>query len=280
MKKSKGIWLSMLVGLTMSVSVGCASGKATEAMDFQADMEWKIPDPPVGEQPRILFVGNSHTFYNNYSGMFVNIIEAMGRKSSVYELSKGYYTLKRFCDLEDKGGALLDRVLAKQTWDIVVLQENSNEALSETADESMFPYARILDEKIKAQGGQTAFFMTWAPRDGIKDGLAKKDREELQQVMASNYMEIAGELDSLVIPAGIGFMRCVELYPEIELWDNDRRHPSPEGSYLAACTTYALLYQESPENCSYIATLEEDVALKLQEVAADLILNKQVETGQ
>ena len=173
--------------------------------------------------------------------------------------------------MDDKGGALLDKTLTKQ-WDIVVLQENSQEALSETADEDMFPYARILDEKIRAMGGQTAFFMTWAPRDGLKDGMKKKSREELQQIMAANYMEIAAELDSLIIPAGISFMRCAELYPGIELWDNDRRHPSPEGSYLAACTAYALLYQESPENCSYIATLEEDVAQKLQEVAADLIL--------
>lgn len=274
MKKSKRILLLLLMGLTAFHCVGCASGESTVRMDFQADMEWKAPDPAVGERPKILFVGNSHTFYNNFSGMFVNIIEAMGRKSNVYELSQGYYTLKKFSDLEDKGGALLDSVLTKQSWDIVVLQENSNEALSEMADESMFPYARILDEKIRAQGGQTAFFMTWAPRDGLKEGLKKKSREELQQIMAANYMEIAGELDSLVIPAGIGFMRCVELYPEIELWDPDRRHPSPEGSYLAACTTYALLYQESPENCPYIATLEKDVALKLQGVAADLILNE------
>lgn len=272
MKKMKRC---MLLGAMVLLFAGCSSGEKTKPMDFQAEVEWKAPDPAVGERPRILFVGNSHTFYNNFSGMFVNIVEAMGKKSSVYELSQGYYTLKRFTDLEDKGGALLDKVLTKQKWDIVVLQENSNEVLSETAEEDMFPYARILDEKIKAQGGQTAFFMTWAPKEGLKDGLKKKSREELQQTMASNYMEIAGELDSLVIPAGVGFMRCVELYPEIELWDADRRHPSPEGSYLAACTAYALLYQESPENCSYIGTLEKDEALKLQKVAADMIFKRE-----
>ena len=271
MRKGKRMVLLLLTGLAVLTTASCSSGNEAEKMDFHEQMEWKIPDPALGERPRILFVGNSHTFYNNFSGMFVNIVEAKGKKSSVFELSQGYYTLKKFCDLEDKGGALLDKTLTKQ-WDIVVLQENSQEALSETADEDMFPYARILDEKIRAMGGQTAFFMTWAPRNGLKDGMKKKSREELQQIMVANYMEIATELDSLIIPAGISFMRCAELYPGIELWDNDRRHPSPEGSYLAACTAYALLYQESPENCSYIATLEEDVAQKLQEVAADLIL--------
>lgn len=270
MKKSKRL---LLLWAAVLILTSCSSQEKTEPMDFQAEIEWKIPEPAVGKRPQILFVGNSHTFYNNFSGMFVNIVDAMGRKSSVYELSQGYYTLQKFTDLEDRGGALLDQVLAKQQWDIVVLQENTNEVMSSSAEEDMFPYARILDEKIKAKGSQTAFFMTWAPKNGLKDGFKTRTKEELQQVMAENYMEIADELDSLLIPAGIGFMRCVELYPEIELWDEDGRHPSPAGSYLAACITYALIYQESPENCTYIATLEKDSALKLQKLAADMMLN-------
>lgn len=158
MRKGKQIIVFLLMGLAALAVVSCSSGNGEELMNFHAEIEWKIPDPALGERPRILFVGNSHTFYNNFSGMFVNIVEAKGKKSSVYELSQGYYTLKKFSDLEDKGGALLDKTLNKQAWDIVVLQENSQEALSETADEDMFPYARILDEKIRARGGQTAFF--------------------------------------------------------------------------------------------------------------------------
>ena len=76
-----------------------------------------------------------------------------------------------------------------------------------------------------------------------------------------------------MIPAGISFMRCKEQYPDIELWDQDGQHPSPEGSYLAACTAYAVIFQESPENCSYIGDLDQDLALKLQMVAADTVLN-------
>lgn len=269
MKKSKRL---MLLWAAVLILTSCSSQKKADLMDFGAEIEWKAPDPEVGERPRILFVGNSHTFYNNFSGMFVNIADAMGRKSSVYELSQGYYTLQKFSDVQDRGGALLDQVLTKQSWDIVVLQENTNEAMSASAEETMYPYARLLDEKIKAKGSQTAFFMTWAPKNGLKEGITTKTKEELQQVIAENYMKIADELDSLMIPAGIGFMRCAELYPEIELWDDDKRHPSPAGSYLAACMTYALVYQESPENCTYTATLEEESALKLQKIAAEMML--------
>ena len=141
--------------------------------------------------------------------------------------------------------------------------------LADFAEEEMFPSARILDEKIKACGGQTIFFMTWAPKDGIK----KEKREDIQTQMATSYISIANELDGLLIPAGISFMRCAELYPEIELWDPDGHHPSLAGSYLAACTAYAVLYQESPEHCSYIADLDKEHALKLQQIAAELVLN-------
>ena len=44
------------------------------------------------------------------------------------------------------------------------------------------------------------------------------------------------------------------------------------GSYLAACILYSVIYQESPENCPYISELDQDVASKLQSIAADLVL--------
>ncbi|MCI8294791.1 MAG: hypothetical protein HFG22_02675 [Lachnospiraceae bacterium] len=269
----KGLTMTAML-LTIALSSGCQTGaKKTEAMDFQAQVEWKAPDPAVSKRPKILFVGNSYTFYNNFTTMFVNIIDAQDRKSDVYELSQTYYTLKRFADPEDRTGMKLDKALQAIKWDIVIFQEDTSMALASAAEKEMYPYARILDEKVKAVGGQTAFLMTWAPKNGIQNGLKKYGREEVQAQLADSYMTIADELDSLLIPVGVGFMRCAAEYPEIELWDTDGVHPSTAGTYLAACTTYALVYQESPENCTYLGKLDQDVATKLQKVAADMILN-------
>lgn len=258
-----------MILLSAALLCGCSSfGKEkVPVMDFQEKVEWKAPDPAAGKKPRILFVGNSHTFYNNLSGMFVNIIDNLGHKGDVHELSSGYYSLRQFADTADRGGAVLDQTLSDQKWDFVILQENTSNALSSVAEKEMFPFARTLDEKIKASGAQTIFLMTWTPKDGIK----KMKREEAQSDIASCYMTIADELGSLLIPAGAGFLRCSQLYPEIELWNQDGQHPSPEGSYLAACLAYAVIYQESPEDCSYTGDLDQDVARKLQGIAADMI---------
>ena len=275
MKKRGKLFGAIWAMALMAALTGCSSAAGSaqaQAMDFQAKLELKVPDPAAGSRPKILFVGNSHVFYNNLSLMFLNIVNGQGRKSTVKELSSGYYSLKQYADTQDQGGALLDKTLNKERWDFVILQENTSMALSAAAQEEMFPSARILDEKIKAAGGQSLFLMTWAPKNGIKSGFKQLKKEEVQADVAESYSAIADELDALLAPAGIGFMRCAEAYPDIELWDPDKQHPSQAGSYLAACILYAVIYQESPENCPYISELDQDVALKLQTIAAQLVL--------
>ncbi|MCI9559771.1 DUF4886 domain-containing protein [Candidatus Ventrimonas sp. KK005] len=269
----KGYKITMIL-LMIAVVAGCSSEdqKKIQQMDFQAKMEWKAPEPIGEKRPKILFVGNSHTFYNDLAGTFVRIVDACGQKSDVYELSKGYYSLARFANTEDELGNMLDKAIHKRKWDFVIFQENVAVVLSPKPEEEMFPYARTLNEKVEAEGGHTVFLMTWAPKNGKKEGFKTQSREELQTVIAENYMTISEELNALLIPAGISFMRCVETYPDIELWDADGQHPSPAGTYLAACTAFAVMYQQSPENCSYTADLDEEMALKLQKIAAELIL--------
>lgn len=276
MKKKSGLprafFAFLLIG-TLTVCSSCKGNSTTEPMDFQAKLDLKAPDPAAGIRPKILFVGNSHTFYNSLSGMFVNIVDSQGRKSNVKELSSGYYTLKQYADMEDRGGALLDKALTSQSWDFVILQENTTKCLSSVASEEMFPPSRVLDEKIKAAGGQSVFLMTWAPKDGMKVGSKKQNREVVQTDMASSYITITDELDALMVPAGIGFMRCAQDNPDIDLWDADGTHPSSAGSYLTACILYSVIYQDSPVNCSYIGDLDKDVALTLQQIAANLVLD-------
>ncbi|MCI9163408.1 MAG: hypothetical protein HFG59_09140 [Lachnospiraceae bacterium] len=272
MEKGGKLLVLFLAAVTLG---GCSFGgtkKEVKQVDFQAKMELRSPSPKAGERPRILFVGNSHMFYNDLSGTFARIADNLGRNRDAYELSKSQCSLKQYADMENELGKVFDKTVSGKKWDFVILQESSDNAMSLSAEEEMFPYCRILDEKVKSAGGQTVFLMTWAPKDGIKDGFKKQSREELQSIMVENYTEISDELNSLMIPAGVAFMRCAQEYPEIELWNQDGKYPSPAGTYLAACTVYAVIYQQSPENCSYVGELDNEVAAKLQKLAAELVL--------
>ncbi len=55
--------------------------------------------------------------------------------------------------------------------------------------------------------------------------------------------------------------------PELALRIDDRRHPSVAGTYLAACTFFAALYDRSPEGLDYDAGLGAETAAYLQRVA-------------
>ena len=72
------------------------------AFDFNQTLSLKIPEPAAGESPRILFVGNSHTYSNDLPTIFSQMAEAMGHGSDVQELTQGAYTLTEFADPEDE----------------------------------------------------------------------------------------------------------------------------------------------------------------------------------
>ena len=228
----------------------------------------KIPDPVVKDGDKILFVGNSHTYTNDLPGMFFEMAQAGGHGVDVYDLTEGSYTLQRFSDPEDELGEILTDALQSEPWDFVVLQENTNAAVAFNAKKDMYPYARKLDEMIKAAGGQTAFLMTWAPEEGA----GAFSREMVQGQLAAGYRTIAEELDALLIPGGEVFAKALEQDEELQLWGEDGQHPSVEGTYLAACTAYALLFQETPVGNPYLADLDQDKAQELQGMAQAFIL--------
>ena len=109
--------------------------------------------------------------------------------------------------------------------------------------------------------------MTWSP----KNGASIFSLEDVQSVLTENLITVSENLDSLLIPGGVAFMRCLEQYPQIELWVEDEMHPSLEGSYLASCVAYAVIFQESPEGCTYTADLDAVTAAQLQSLAAGFL---------
>ena len=193
-----------------------------------------------------------------------------GHGVDVYDLTEGSYTLQRFSDPEDELGEILTDALQSEPWDFVVLQENTNAAVAFNAKKDMYPYARKLDEMIKAAGGQTAFLMTWAPEEGA----GAFSREMVQGQLAAGYRTIAEELDALLIPGGEVFAKALEQDEELHLWGEDGQHPSVEGTYLAACTAYALLFQETPVGNPYLADLDQDKSQELQGMAQAFILDQ------
>ncbi|NIO68117.1 MAG: hypothetical protein GTN71_03430 [Anaerolineae bacterium] len=250
-------WIASLLLFLSSCAPSAGTPSADPTSTQQSD--------PVTLQ--ILFIGNSHMYTNNLPRMFARLAEAGGHKANVDMAAKTGYSLEDHVTDSDT----LEKIDSAK-WDIVVLQENMFiPGVESKRNEHMFPAARFLDQKIRNNGAQTIFFMTWASAWHIADNRLA-DFVDDQARISVGYQTIAQELDAPVAPVGIAFEKSLQQRPDLFLWKgDDYLHANGMGTYLAACVLYAFIYRESPEGLSYMPR-PEDTARFLQSIAAQTVL--------
>jgi hypothetical protein len=162
--------------------------------------------------------------------------------------------------------------IEQRDWDFVILQEQSQiPAIAEQRMERMYPAIRLLNTKISQSGANAILFMTWGHRGGLPDA-GLQDFAAVQDQIQLGYMEIANELGVRVAPVGPAWQQAISQSPQLDLWRADGIHPSEDGSYLAACVLYAVIYRQSPEGLRYRAGLSGETAQFLQSIAAIIVL--------
>jgi len=100
----------------------------------------------------------------------------------------------------------------------------------------MYAGAWKLHETIKSQEARTVFYLTWA----------RKGQPQMQERLNHAYVSIAKALEADVAPVGTAWQRALREDPALELYMRDGSHPSPDGTYLAACVFYATLLDKNP----------------------------------
>ena len=188
------------------------------------------PMSSAAEKPaRVLFIGNSYTYYNDlpslvsaFAAMTDRPLQTKGRTKAAAQLS----LLWSFDATQ--------YLLKDEKWDYVVLQEQSTLPL--TAPSRMRDSIRTIDAAVKEAGAKTVLFVTWA-RDNLPD---------TQAPISAAYSTVGTEIGALMAPVGLAWRMAVLLDPKIPLYDADGTHPSPTGSYLAACTLFMVIAARHP----------------------------------
>ena len=238
----------------------------------------KLKDKIEDYDKRVLFLGNSYTYFNDFPNIFKELSASGGYNVLADSVTKSGGSLIYFSDKESNLELTKSKVAAifneklKSKWDYVVLQEQSRiPAIPEERDNEMYPLVRELNEKIIKNGAQTMLFMTWGYKDGDKE-YGYETYEDMQEALRIGYMGIAEELSLPVSPVGLAFLRAKQEDKNINLWVDDASHPTVEGSYLAACVFYAKIFNKSPIGLSYTAGLTKKDAKFLQKIAAETVL--------
>ncbi|MCK4837602.1 MAG: SGNH/GDSL hydrolase family protein, partial [Desulfobulbaceae bacterium] len=190
----------------------------------------------------VLFIGNSYTSSNGLPDMFERMALSGGYRVHVAMVAPGGWTLT-------------DHLLSAETlekirgtgWDFVVLQEQSViPSLFDTRERQMYPAIRQVHDEIKAVGADTILFMTWGRRNGLPSE-GHRDFASMQAALETGYLKIGNELNLAIAPVGVAWWNGLRSAPQLDLWVEDGSHPNREGTYLAACVLYGVIFGQSPE---------------------------------
>ena len=165
---------------------------------------------------RILFIGNSHTYYNDMPEMVARRFREEGYDCQTTMLAHPGWYLKQHVNEPD-----VRYNIRYGHYDYVVLQEHSHPFGPE---EDFFEAAYILNDWIREAGSTPVIYMTWA----------REDEEDEQIRMTAVHKQVAFSIDALIAPAGEYWWEYKRSWPDIKLYDEDRAHASKQGSDFAA----------------------------------------------
>ena len=196
---------------------------------------------------RVLFIGNSHTFFNDMPNTFAEICRRNGVDIQVTMLAHGgvgwHYHVKqpevRFNIRYGGYDAVVLQHVAHPMGDLDVMEQSGRELI----------------EWIREVGARPVLYMTWA---------AKRDGAQFQPQMSSPYRRLAQETRSELAPVGEVWWRFHALAPQEELYAADGEHASQTGSLLAAYTLAGAVLQKEAAQLAADCPLDQLIAQAIE----------------
>jgi Secretion system C-terminal sorting domain/PKD domain len=223
---------------------------------------------------RVLFLGNSYTYYNNLPQMLSDIASSTGDNIIFDSNTPGGHTLQ-----EHSNNTLSQNKIGVGNWDYVVLQEQSqlpSLPISEV-NTNVFPYARKLDSIINLKNAcaETIFYMTWGRKNGDGSNCSIWPPVctylGMDSLLSIRYKTMANNNNALVSPVGAVWKKLRQSFPQIELYQTDESHPVEAGSYAAACCFYTIIFKKNPLFVNFNSTLSATDAANIRSVVKQIV---------
>lgn len=180
---------------------------------------------PVPGEIRVLFIGNSLTYWNDLPG----VVEALADSVDVGPVRVGSVTAPDFSlsDHWDDGAAL--SAIARGGWTYVVLQQGPSALESSRA--LLIADAQRFAERIRAVSAQPALYQVWP-------SIARQfdwDRS------LESYRLAADTVQGVLLPAGSAWRAAWARDSGLDFYSPDGLHPTVAGTWIAAAAMLATL---------------------------------------
>lgn len=220
----------------------------------------------------VLFIGNSYTYVNDLPSLLNSLTVSKGDKLTFDSQTAGGATFNG----HSTNAATYAKINSKP-WDYVVLQGQSQEvSFSDSqVNSGSLPYVKQISDSVYSAKFCTdlMLFMTWGYINGDSQWQPISTYGGMQSRIRNGYQRIADSVQASVSPVGMAWKYVRENYPNINLYAGDGSHPSPEGSYLAACTFYGSIFRKSPVGATFYGTLPQTSAEQLQLAAETAVMD-------
>ena len=173
---------------------------------------------------KFLFIGNSHTFFNDMPYIFKQICTENDIDVEVTMLARGYKGLDYHCKEPETRFNIL-----YGDYDYIILQHLQSGFDSDVLFKSTETIKNIANISNK---NKLFLYMTWT----------LKDERDKQDYMTNGYFEVGKKLNIPVIPVGLVWWNYFDKHPDKNLYFKDNKHASPLGSTLVAYTIFNSIF--------------------------------------
>jgi hypothetical protein len=218
-----------IILVVMFLVQACSSQGTTAALQTPR----AVSDPPR----RILFIGNSLTYFNDGIYTHLQKLTASGVPPTEIEADKAVVGGQYFKSLWERFPE--PRRAIARGYDVVVLQED----LPETKVADFKEYAVKFVEDIRKTGARPVLLMAWAYRRLGWISMAE---------IAQAHREVGKDLGVDVAPVGVAWERVMKERPDLNLFLEDLEHPNIHGTYLATAVVYATVFRRNPADLRYV----------------------------
>jgi len=223
---------------------------------------------PAKDTKKVLFLGNSFTFFGASNLAFLEICRSQGHNLDVAINVKGGQNFGQHMGL-----TLSREAIAKGGFDIAFLQNQSQSASFYDSDPVKYAYlmddSKALADEVRKYSPKCRLILerTWAsPKDSWRGyGSAEAFDAALQRGSEILGPAMGAELS----PIGNAFILAREA--GLDIYWTDNFHQNFTGAYLKACVNYLLMYGKPFEGEVASYSLDPAVAAKCREIAAKVV---------
>ena len=206
------------------------------------------------ETKKVLFIGNSQTFYNDLPAITSDIATSLGDVLTYEESTIPGFSLQQHLNKPETMNKI-----RKGGWEYVILQERSSlpSLWASYVEQNVHPYVQQMKDFILEHNpcAKIILYHTWGYKLGNQAYCSTFpnvcDYVGMDNELQKRFKEMQTKFNAILSPVGPVWRTIRNFYPDIELFDPDNYHPSLKGSYTGALTFYTIIFEKDASSSTY-----------------------------